>query len=102
MNIVVTGATKGIGKAIIEKFAKEGYNVYFCARTPQDVFELVERLQAAYPSQVIKGYAVDMSQKSALQSLAKDLIKAKISIDIFTINFLCILFSPVIIFRLLS
>lgn len=36
--IVVTGGTKGIGRAIVEKFAKEGFTVLTCARTEDDNF----------------------------------------------------------------
>lgn len=36
--IVVTGGTKGIGRAIVEKFAKEGFTVLTCARTEDDTF----------------------------------------------------------------
>jgi short-subunit dehydrogenase len=32
MNAVITGATKGIGRAITEKFASEGFNIAICAR----------------------------------------------------------------------
>lgn len=34
--IVVTGGTKGIGRAIVEKFAKEGFLVITCARSTDD------------------------------------------------------------------
>lgn len=45
MNAVITGATKGIGKAIVLKLAKKGYNLAICARTQQDLTFLKEELQ---------------------------------------------------------
>ena len=36
---LVTGARRGIGKAIVERFAAEGCNVWACARTHNDEFE---------------------------------------------------------------
>jgi len=32
MNIIITGASKGLGKAIAEKFAAEKYTLFLCAR----------------------------------------------------------------------
>ena len=32
MNVVVTGASKGIGRAIAENFAADGANLFLCSR----------------------------------------------------------------------
>lgn len=44
MNAIVTGATKGIGRAIALKLADEGYNLAICARTTSDLETLREQL----------------------------------------------------------
>jgi short-subunit dehydrogenase len=53
MNIVVTGATKGMGKAIALLFAKHGFNVAACARTQADLDTLKGELIALHPSATI-------------------------------------------------
>ncbi len=45
MNAVITGATKGIGRAIALKLAKKGHNLVICARTDQDLIALKEQLE---------------------------------------------------------
>lgn len=45
MNAVITGATKGIGKAIALKLANEGFNLSVCARTENDLAELKKELE---------------------------------------------------------
>ncbi|SMD33129.1 hypothetical protein SAMN04488029_1494 [Reichenbachiella faecimaris] len=45
--IVVSGGTKGIGRAIIEKFASEGFDVVTCARNQKDLDELVSSVNQA-------------------------------------------------------
>ncbi|MDO7742435.1 MAG: SDR family oxidoreductase [Pedobacter sp.] len=44
MNAVITGATKGIGRAIAIKLAKEGYDLAICARTKSDLIALKDEL----------------------------------------------------------
>lgn len=39
MNVIITGANRGIGKAIVEVFANAGYNVWACARNSSLDFE---------------------------------------------------------------
>jgi len=40
MKVVVTGGTKGIGRAIIEVFFAQGADIAFCARNADDVEQL--------------------------------------------------------------
>ena len=36
---IITGSNRGIGKALLEAFAKEGVNIFACARQQNDAFE---------------------------------------------------------------
>ncbi|MEN9523400.1 MAG: hypothetical protein RL065_1777, partial [Bacteroidota bacterium] len=43
--IVITGASKGIGKAIAEKFATENFNIAICARNENELAIVKKELQ---------------------------------------------------------
>ncbi|HZX74033.1 MAG TPA: SDR family oxidoreductase [Cyclobacteriaceae bacterium] len=45
---VVTGGTKGIGRAIIEKFASQGFDIATCARNNDDLHQLKQALTKQY------------------------------------------------------
>ena len=38
-NAIITGARRGIGRATVEVFAKNGANVWACARAKDEAFE---------------------------------------------------------------
>ncbi len=48
-NVILTGATSGIGKSLLLRLLNEGANVVFCGRSPQKM-ELVLNLAAKYDS----------------------------------------------------
>jgi len=50
MNVLITGATKGIGKAIAFKMADNGYNLALCARKGNDLAQLKEEINHRYPA----------------------------------------------------
>lgn len=61
MNVVVTGASKGIGKAIATIFAANGYDLCLCSRNEVALYKAVEELQTRYPSITVKAKAFDLS-----------------------------------------
>lgn len=44
--IVITGGTKGLGKALLNRFVDEGANVAICARTQKDLAATVQELSS--------------------------------------------------------
>ncbi|HTB52736.1 MAG TPA: SDR family oxidoreductase [Ferruginibacter sp.] len=71
MNIVITGASKGIGKAIAEVFAMEGATLFLCARNELVLYNAVAELQTKYPNSTIKAKAADLSIKEEAQKFGQ-------------------------------
>jgi NAD(P)-dependent dehydrogenase (short-subunit alcohol dehydrogenase family) len=80
LNVLVTGASKGIGRHCAEIFAAEGANVSICARDQKGVTAAIEALKA-HGTTVI-GRAVDVADKNALAAWVKDSAASMGGIDI--------------------
>ncbi len=63
MNVIITGASKGIGKAIAAAFAAEGANLFLCARNEVALYNTVAELQTRYPAATVKAKPCDVSKK---------------------------------------
>jgi short-subunit dehydrogenase len=73
MNAVITGATRGIGKAVAEKFASEGFNVAVCARNKKDVDSLYHELHQKFPDIEIISQVCDVSDRKQLKLFADEI-----------------------------
>jgi len=67
---LITGASKGIGKAIAESLANEGCNLVLTARSGDKLNELKTELQKKHNISV-EVIAIDLSQKSAVEKVTE-------------------------------
>lgn len=86
MNAVITGASKGIGKAVAEKLAREGFNVAICARNAVHLEKAVTDIQAVNPSVKVLARSVDMGQKTAVLAFAEEIRDTFNTVDILVNN----------------
>jgi short-subunit dehydrogenase len=70
MNIIVTGASKGIGKAIATQFAAAGHQLFLCSRGEKSLYDTVNELQTRFPDAVIAGRPTDMTAKNEVLDFA--------------------------------
>jgi short-subunit dehydrogenase len=63
MNVIITGASKGIGKSIAEQFAAAGHTLFICSRSEKQLYDTVAFLQTQYPQCTVKAKAADMGLK---------------------------------------
>tara|TARA_Y100001970_G_scaffold229987_1_gene285417 strand:- start:42 stop:794 length:753 start_codon:yes stop_codon:yes gene_type:complete len=73
--IWITGASSGIGKAVAEKFAKEGWRVAVSARRKELLDELAK-------NQNIESFPLDVTNKSQIDEVFKNILIKFNSLDI--------------------
>src|SRR5690242_17152569 len=81
---IVTGGSKGIGRAIASCLASEGCRVSICARNPVEVEEAVSALSIG--GRKAYGTALNVIEKAALEAWVQDSAKRLGGIDIVIAN----------------
>lgn len=86
MNIVITGASKGIGRAIAEKFAANGHNLFLCARHEEMLASLAEELLKLHPGIAVHCKKCDVSVKKEIKNFADWILDNTKKVDILVNN----------------
>ncbi|APD05743.1 3-oxoacyl-[acyl-carrier-protein] reductase [Flavobacteriaceae bacterium UJ101] len=84
-NVIITGATRGIGKGIAEIFVKQGANVAFTFASSVEKAKIVEEELLKYGTKV-KGYQSNAADFDAAQELIKTILDEFGSIDVLINN----------------
>ncbi|MCA4897282.1 MAG: SDR family oxidoreductase [Bacteroidota bacterium] len=83
--IVVTGGTKGIGRAILNRFAQAGFDVTTCARKQQELTDLKQQLESAYGVKAFVKQA-DMSVIDQVKDFVKYVLAFQRPVDVLVNN----------------
>ncbi|NML19720.1 SDR family oxidoreductase [Pseudoflavitalea sp. G-6-1-2] len=86
MNIVITGASKGFGRAIAETFAVQGHDLFLCSRSATDLYKTLEQLMQRYPERSIKAMPADLSEKSQAVEFGEWVLGSGKPIDVLVNN----------------
>lgn len=67
--VLVTGGARGLGRAVVERLASDGYDVLFtynASSAPAE--ELAGALRAAHPDRMFEARALDLSDRAAVEA----------------------------------
>lgn len=84
--VLITGASRGIGKAIAHKFASEGFSIIInCSKSAEDLMKLKQELESAYQVSVFASIG-DIGDFNYVETLFSDAKKEFNGVDILINN----------------
>jgi NAD(P)-dependent dehydrogenase (short-subunit alcohol dehydrogenase family) len=83
-NVLITGASSGIGAALADGFARRGATIGICARRPDRLAEVLERVREHAPNS--KSWIVDLTDLDAVDRFARDAETGLGGIDVLVNN----------------
>ncbi|MEO7800618.1 MAG: SDR family NAD(P)-dependent oxidoreductase [Ginsengibacter sp.] len=86
MTIVITGASRGIGFSLADKFGKEGNNLVLSSKNPEVLKASADELQNNYKNVQIKSFAADLAEKQEVKKFAAFVANTKLPVDILINN----------------
>ncbi|MFC4870142.1 SDR family oxidoreductase [Negadavirga shengliensis] len=84
-SILVTGGTKGIGKAIVLEFASKGFDIFTCSRHENELLGLKKEVESRYSGCSVHVMRADLSLKEETKAFAA-FVKAKTLPDVLVNN----------------
>jgi short-subunit dehydrogenase len=86
MNVIITGASRGLGKAIADIFAANGYNLYLTSLSEKKLYSATEELMTRFPDITIKAKPYDLSKKQQAKDFGKWVLDFEVLVDILINN----------------
>jgi short-subunit dehydrogenase len=86
MNSIITGASKGLRRAIAEKFAANGYDLMLTSRNPTALAAAARQLESRYPAVAIRTKTADLGDKEQAQQFGRWVLESGASVDVLVNN----------------
>jgi short-subunit dehydrogenase len=86
LNVVVTGASRGLGRTMAEKFAENGYNLYLTALNEITLYKTMEEMMTAFPDIIIQAKPFDLSKKQQAIAFANWVLHFDMTTDVLINN----------------
>jgi len=83
--VVVTGGTKGIGRALVDKFAAEGFDVVTCARNADDLRLLKQEVEQSTGQEVLV-FQANLSVREQVEQFCSEVRQLNRDIDVLINN----------------
>jgi 3-oxoacyl-[acyl-carrier protein] reductase len=68
---LVTGGSRGIGRAVVHRLARDGFDVAFCYRSDRDAADLVTK-EAVRTGVRVRAWQVDVSEREQVRSFVRE------------------------------
>ena len=85
-NVVITGATSGIGEAIARAYLEQGENVVLTGRRTDRLETLKSEFEETFPNQVVWTFPLDVTDMAMVKTVCSDILERVGQIDILVNN----------------
>ena len=84
--MLVTGATSGIGQAMVEALAARGARVVLAARSEHRARAVIDRLRAEHPSALVEFLPLDLADFGSVRGAAPSVLESGRPLDVLVNN----------------
>jgi short-subunit dehydrogenase len=84
-SIVITGAGKGMGRSIAEKFASSGNNLFICSRNEKELSDVKKEFESKLDCKVFY-FPTDISEKKSAQDFGNWILEKTSQVDVLINN----------------
>ena len=69
--LIISGGTKGIGKALVENFGGKGFDVITCSRKQGDIDRLIDKIKSSGVPIEVRGFKADLSKRKEVDDFVR-------------------------------
>ena len=91
---IVTGGSRGIGRAVVDALLRRGGRVHFCSLSQESVDKALRELRRIHPNDVF-GQAVDVGDETQVEAFVADVLEQEGRVDCLVNNAGIGYFAPI-------